>query len=68
MQASVPDEFRCPISFDVMQDPVLADDGHTYERSEITRWLATSRISPMTGVMFEGRLTPNIALRSMIQG
>jgi hypothetical protein len=44
MQASVPDEIRCPISFDVMQDPVLADDGHTYERSEITRWLATARV------------------------
>lgn len=65
MQAA-PDEFRCPISFDVMRDPVLADDGHTYERSEITRWLAVSAISPMTGSRFGGTLTPNIALRSMI--
>ena len=34
----VPSEFYCPISNDVMQDPVSTVDGFTYERKEIERW------------------------------
>ena len=34
----VPREFYCPISNDVMQDPVTTVDGFTYERKEIERW------------------------------
>jgi len=34
----VPSEFYCPISNDVMQDPVTTVDGFTYERKEIERW------------------------------
>ena len=34
----VPREFYCPISNDVMQDPVYTVDGFTYERKEIERW------------------------------
>ncbi|EOD11403.1 hypothetical protein EMIHUDRAFT_214767 [Emiliania huxleyi CCMP1516] len=32
-----------------MSDPVMAADGHAYERSAIERWLATKSTSPMTG-------------------
>jgi hypothetical protein len=28
----------CPISFKLMTDPVVADDGHTYQRHVITQW------------------------------
>ena len=28
----IPPEFICPISFAVMDDPVICDDGHTYDR------------------------------------
>jgi hypothetical protein len=34
----VPREYYCPISNDVMQDPVTTVDGFTYERKEIERW------------------------------
>ena len=34
----VPRDFHCPISNDVMQDPVYTVDGFTYERKEIERW------------------------------
>ena len=30
---SDPKEFCCPISHELMKDPVVAGDGHTYERS-----------------------------------
>jgi U-box domain len=36
-QFSVPDDFLCPISREVMDDPVLASDGFTFERNAIER-------------------------------
>lgn len=42
----VPSTFLCPISLALMQDPVVAADGHSYERSYITRWLASKSMSP----------------------
>jgi len=38
-QFSVPDEFVCPISREVMDDPVLASDGFTFERNAIERFV-----------------------------
>ena len=32
-------EFLCPIFQTIMIDPVLTDDGHTYEREAIEKWL-----------------------------
>ena len=32
--------FRCPISLEVMRDPVTLSTGQTYERGAIRRWLA----------------------------
>ena len=38
----------CPLSEELMVDPVLAEDGYTYERSELLHWLAThGGASPM---------------------
>ena len=31
-----------------MTDPVLATDGHTYERAAIIKWLNTNATSPLT--------------------
>jgi len=31
-----------------MNDPVIAQDGHTYERKAIEEWLQKSKTSPMT--------------------
>jgi hypothetical protein len=33
------DELSCPISFQLMTDPVVADDGHTYQREAIEEWI-----------------------------
>ena len=35
----VPKHFICPISQDLMIDPVVAADGFTYENRQITQWL-----------------------------
>ncbi len=42
------DSITCPITQDVMKDPVQGNDGQTYERSAIVRWLNEKGISPQT--------------------
>jgi hypothetical protein len=37
-----PDEYLCPITGEMMSDPVIALDGHSYERSAIEKWFKTS--------------------------
>jgi len=63
----VPKEFLCPISQEIMEDPVTTTDGHAYERREIFRWLCTHNTSPLTGATLPNKaLTPAIALRQLI--
>ncbi|KAK3064796.1 hypothetical protein LTS18_003846 [Coniosporium uncinatum] len=47
---SVPNEYVCPISQELLEDPVTAADGMTYERSAIERWPQIRKTSPMTGL------------------
>lgn len=65
---NIPDEYLCPITREVMHDPVIAADGYTYERTAIESWLSTGRrTSPMTnGLLKHNRLTPNNTLKSLI--
>ena len=39
---------QCPITYAIMTDPVKCDDGHTYERKDIQKWLDDKGTSPMT--------------------
>lgn len=59
--------FDCPISRERMVDPVVAADGHTYERAAIEAWFAQHSTSPMTREkMWNQKLLPNHALRNAI--
>ena len=49
-----------------MVDPVVAGDGHTYERAFIEHWLKHKHVSPVTGLACGPRLVPNYTLRSVI--
>ncbi|CAF1560197.1 unnamed protein product [Rotaria sordida] len=42
------DELVCPITFERFHDPVIAGDGHIYERAEIIRWIREKGTSPLT--------------------
>lgn len=67
-KARVPAPFLCPITGEVMTDPVSTVDGHTYERDAIERWLRTHDTSPMTGAkLMRKDLTPAISLRQLIE-
>eukprot|EP00041_Stephanoeca_diplocostata_P039392 m.1620390 g.1620390 ORF g.1620390 m.1620390 type:complete len:789 (+) comp25383_c0_seq37:330-2696(+) len=60
--------FACPISLDIMTDPVTTADGQSYERSAIEHWLRNRDTSPATGAPLPNKtVTPNVALRNSIQ-
>eukprot|EP01012_Entosiphon_sulcatum_P038383 TRINITY_DN4978_c0_g1_i1.p1 TRINITY_DN4978_c0_g1~~TRINITY_DN4978_c0_g1_i1.p1 ORF type:complete len:474 (+),score=40.49 TRINITY_DN4978_c0_g1_i1:45-1466(+) len=66
-----PQEFLCPITGDIMEDPVFTCDGHTYSRMAISRWFLQCKscppTSPNTGLPLENTsLTPNLHLRGQI--
>jgi ankyrin repeat protein len=47
--AGVESDLRCPITQELMVDPVVCGDGHTYERVAIAEWFATGKLrSPTT--------------------
>ena len=63
----VPDDFYCPITGDLMSDPVSEPDGHTYERSAIIKWLSKNNTSPMTrSGLCVSTLKENISQTSII--
>ncbi|KAF3646343.1 U-box domain-containing protein 33 [Capsicum annuum] len=65
----IPSYFICPIFQEVMQDPVVAADGFTYEAEALRGWLDSGHeTSPMTNLTLSHKnLVPNHALRSAIQ-
>ena len=66
--SDIPDHFICPISCEIMKDPVVAQDGFTYERAYIEQWFNTRGAkSPMTNKNIGTKhLTPNRTLKSAI--
>ena len=64
-----PPSFYCPISHQVMHDPVVLCDGHTYERRHIERWLEHKQTSPVTGAPLAPPVAvfPNHAMRNAVE-
>ncbi|XP_059305245.1 U-box domain-containing protein 16 [Lycium ferocissimum] len=65
---SVPADFRCPISLDIMRDPAVVSTGQTYDRSSITLWFESGHTTcPKTGqTLAHTDLIPNSALKNLI--
>jgi U-box domain len=62
-----PSHFVCPISFEVMRDPVTTPSGHSFERSVIAEVIRISQKDPFTREpLNEGHLRPNRALSDAI--
>ncbi|CAF2708819.1 unnamed protein product [Rotaria sp. Silwood2] len=65
--SEVSKDFICPITGTLFHDPVVASDGHTYEREAIVRWLQRERISPITReAMSIDKINPNRIIKSMV--
>lgn len=68
MASEAPNEWQCPLTCQLMIDPVIGSDGYTYERSAIETWLRTHPRSPMTRQpMTVDQLIPNRALKDTIE-
>ena len=64
----VPHALRCPISAELMQHPVVAADGHTYEHDMLLEWFKRGHsTSPLTAApLAHTTLIPNQSIRSLI--
>ncbi|KAJ1259668.1 hypothetical protein BS78_10G173700 [Paspalum vaginatum] len=63
-----PSHFICPILQEVMHDPYVAADGHTYEHRAIKAWLKKHKISPVTNQRLSHlSIIPNHSLHAAIQ-
>jgi len=62
------DHFICPLTLDIMRDPVTTKYGHTYEREAIEEWVSLHENCPLTrkNLTLE-ELFPCFALKNAIQ-
>eukprot|EP01018_Ginkgo_biloba_P011668 Gb_10871 [translate_table: standard] len=65
---NIQDDLKCPISLDLMRDPVIVATGQTYDRVSITRWIEEGHSTcPKSGQkLLHTNLIPNNALRNLI--
>ncbi|KAK7305668.1 hypothetical protein VNO77_43577 [Canavalia gladiata] len=65
----IPTHFRCPVSLDLMKDPVTLSTGITYDRMSIEKWIeAGNKTCPVTNqILSTFDIIPNHAIRRMIQ-
>ncbi|XP_023516826.1 E3 ubiquitin-protein ligase PUB24-like [Cucurbita pepo subsp. pepo] len=71
-ELAVPPYFICPISLQIMKDPVTATTGITYDRESIENWFMTSKdaiFCPLTKqpLTKASDLTPNHTLHRLIK-
>jgi hypothetical protein len=68
-EPAIPSNFLCPISLEMMRDPVTAPTGITYDRDSVEGWLERGHSTcPVTARPLRAEdLVPNHATRRMIQ-
>jgi hypothetical protein len=69
LDVTVPSYLRCPISLELMRDPVTLCTGITYDRQNIETWLdAGNNVCPITNQALENQeMIPNHTVRRVIQ-
>lgn len=64
---SIPNEFFCPITGEIFFEPVMTEDGQTYEKSAIEEWLKFNNKSPLTGAILSTKnLIQNFVMKKLI--
>jgi len=64
----IPNEFLCPITLEIMREPMVMPDGQTYEKEAIKQALEITHVSPLTKAPMdfsEGVI--NYSLKSLIE-
>ncbi|CAL5006388.1 unnamed protein product [Urochloa decumbens] len=64
-----PEALQCPITLELMTDPVTVSTGQTYDRASIKKWIRSGcRTCPVTGERLRsGDLVPNLAARGIVE-
>eukprot|EP00029_Vermamoeba_vermiformis_P001439 TRINITY_DN1160_c0_g1_i1.p1 TRINITY_DN1160_c0_g1~~TRINITY_DN1160_c0_g1_i1.p1 ORF type:complete len:585 (-),score=142.08 TRINITY_DN1160_c0_g1_i1:52-1806(-) len=66
--ADIPGDIVCPITMEIMKEPVVSTSGYSFEKSAIERHLSTSQFDPITRVACQmADLRPNHALKRRIE-
>tara|TARA_B110000208_G_scaffold191771_1_gene260017 strand:+ start:79 stop:753 length:675 start_codon:yes stop_codon:yes gene_type:complete len=64
----IPTMLCCPITNEIISDPVIDKDGHTYEKFAIVEWLSINSISPITRTPMDvNDLIPNRVYKSAME-
>ena len=68
-QITVPEDFQCPISLQLMKDPVMNRKGRNYDRMSILKWLNQGNTQcPLTREFLKpSALIPNYSLKAKIE-
>ena len=67
LTVDIPNDFICPISHEIMVDPVITCDGYSYEKIHITQWIRQRPANPLTNKpLLNTNLIPNHSLRGVI--
>uniref|UniRef100_A0A0D9X7T7 RING-type E3 ubiquitin transferase n=1 Tax=Leersia perrieri TaxID=77586 RepID=A0A0D9X7T7_9ORYZ len=64
-----PEALQCPITLELMTDPVTLSTGQTYDRASIKRWVKSGcRTCPVTGEKLRrADVMPNLAVRAIVE-
>jgi len=63
MENNYPDKYICPITLDLMLEPVKASDNKVYEKKAIIKWYKCNKFSPIT----REELTPEFILQKELK-
>jgi hypothetical protein len=68
VSSNAPNRMKCPITRDLMLDPVVMADGVSYERKAIVEWLQSNDTSPLTNKKLSHfNSSSNLALKEEIE-
>ena len=68
MANSISETFICSITHEIMKDPVIDNEGNSYDKDAIINWLQHNNTSPITrNYLHHSHLKPNRALADAIE-
>lgn len=63
-----PDHLICPITTNLLEDPVIAPSGYTYEREDLRNWVDNNGVDPFTREPLSmNQVIPNRALQEAVK-
>lgn len=65
----IADDFQCTICFDIYDDPVIDECGHTFCKECILEWYKSATICPISKIYLQTKkLVPNLLAKVLLKG